>query len=106
MDIFVTELNERLAKGEHPIMVDVREEHEWDMYHLKDVIKISLGNLQTALSELSAYKDKEVIMICRSGGRSGQACNFLRDKGFSNVRNLTGGMLAWKTYIDPSINVV
>lgn len=106
MDIFVTELSERLEKGEHPIMVDVREEHEWDMQHLEGVMKVSLGNLPNALAELAAYKDKEVIMICRSGGRSGQACSILRNQGFSNVRNLTGGMLAWKTYIDPTFNVV
>lgn len=106
MDIFVTELSERLAKGEHPIMIDVREEHEWDMQHIDGIMKISLGNLPSSLDDLAPYKDQEVIMICRSGGRSGNACTILRNNGFTNVRNLTGGMLAWKTYIDPTFNVV
>jgi rhodanese-related sulfurtransferase len=107
MDIFVTELQERLSNGETPIMIDVREESEWAKQTLPGVIKISLGYISDMLEEgkLDEYKDKEVIMICRSGGRSGQATNFLRNNGFVGVRNLSGGMLAWKAYVDPTFNV-
>lgn len=105
MDINVNELNERLLKGDKPVMIDVREPHEWDMQHLDGVIKISLGSLPSSLEDLAQYKDQEVVMICRSGGRSGQATNYLRSAGFANVRNLMGGMLAWKAYIDPAFRV-
>lgn len=104
-DIYVTELQERLDKGETPIMIDVREESEWEKQTLPGVIKISLGYIPDMLEELAQYKDKEVIMICRSGGRSGKATNFLRNNGFAGVRNLDGGMLAWKAYIDPTFDV-
>lgn len=106
MDINVNELHERLSKGEKPIMIDVREPHEWDTQHLEGVIKISLGNIPASVADLAQYKDQEVVMICRSGGRSGQAAAFLRSAGFSNVRNLMGGMLTWKTYIDPNFRVM
>ena len=105
MDITVQELKKRIDAGEAPIMIDVREAHEWAMDHLEGVEKISLGILPLKLSDLDAYKDQEIVMICRSGGRSGQATALMRSRGFEGVRNLTGGMLAWKAYIDPGFNV-
>ncbi len=106
MDISVNEVKKRLDAGEKLIMVDVRQPQEWDMQHLEGVIKISLGNLPDTLDLLEAYKGNEVIMICRSGGRSGQATQFLKQNGFENVRNMTGGMLAWRAEVDASFNVV
>ena len=102
MDIHPNELKERLDAGETLLMIDVREPHEWEMQTLEGVKTISLGEIPGSLGELAAYKDAEIIMICRSGGRSGQACNFLRSSGFTNARNLAGGMMAWKAYIDPT----
>lgn len=106
MDISVVQLKERLDAGETPIMIDVREESEWAMQTLPGVIKISLGYIPDMLDELAQYKDQEVIMICRSGGRSGKATNFLRNNGFTHVRNMDGGMFAWKAFNDPTFNVV
>ncbi|MEO0474273.1 MAG: rhodanese-like domain-containing protein, partial [Bacteroidota bacterium] len=67
--------------------------------------KISLHELPDKVSELADLKSQEVVMICRSGGRSGRACMFLAQQGFSNVRNLEGGMLAWKAVVDPTFDV-
>ena len=105
MDITVQELKERLNKGEELEMIDVREPNEWQMQHLEGVKKISLGTLPNSLSDLENLKEKEIVMICRSGGRSGRATQFLQAQGFANVRNLTGGMLAWKQHVDPSFQV-
>jgi len=105
MDISVQELKQRIDAGDAPIMIDVREPHEWDQQHLPGVEKVSLGTLPVKLNELDAYKDKEVVMICRSGGRSGRATMFLQQQGFKNVRNLSGGMLAWRDNIDDSFDV-
>ena len=57
---------------------------------------IPLGNLQAAVSELDDWRDKEVIVHCKSGGRSNAAKGFLMGQGFRNVRNLIGGMMAWQ----------
>ncbi len=105
MDITVQELKERIDAGNAPTMIDVRNPHEWDQQHLDGVKMISLGDLPGQLAEIEALKNQEVVMICRSGGRSGRACQFLTQQGFENVRNLSGGMLAWKDAIDPSFDV-
>jgi len=107
-DISVQELNERLGKGDTPIMIDVREAHEWEMQHLDGVEKISLGRFgdPDVQMKLRDYGDKEVVFICRSGGRSGRATAFARQLGLTNARNLTGGMLAWKEDVDPTFEVI
>lgn len=105
MDIFVQDLKERMDAGNTPIMIDVRNPHEWETQHLEGVRLISLNDIPTSLEELAPIKDEEIVLICRSGARSGQATQFLRTNGFNNVRNLVGGMMAWKAYIDPTFNV-
>ncbi len=105
MDINVIELKERIDQDNPPIMIDVREPHEWDMQHLPGVEKVSLGTIPAELDNLRQWKDQEVVLICRSGGRSGKATQFLKQQGFEKARNLTGGMLAWKEHVDPEFNV-
>ncbi len=107
-DISVQELNDRIAKGDAPLMIDVREPHEWNTQALDGVEKVSLGRFgdPDVQMQMRGYGDKEVVFICRSGGRSGRAAAFARQLGLTNARNLTGGMLAWKEYIDPTFDVV
>jgi len=105
MDISVEELHERIQKGDVPVMIDVREPDEWAVQHLEGVKKIRLGEIPAQLEALSDLKDKEIVMICRSGNRSGRATEFLKQQGFSHARNLAGGMKAWKQKIDPSFEV-
>ncbi|SFL55173.1 Rhodanese-related sulfurtransferase [Paenibacillus sp. 1_12] len=82
----------RMKKGEALTIVDVREPDEWDAGHVAGAKHIPLGQLQDRLDELDAKQ--ETIMICRSGNRSGLACELLNEKGF-DVVNMTGGLLAW-----------
>ena len=107
-DITVRELKSRIDDGSAPVMIDVREPHEWDAQHLDGVEKISLGMLVApeVQDQIKSYGDQEVVFICRSGGRSGQATQFARrNLGLANARNLIGGMLAWKAEVDPTFNV-
>lgn len=104
-DITSTELKSRIDEGTTPLMVDVREPFEWDRQHLEGVEKISMGDIPAKLPEMESLKDKELVVICRSGGRSGRITAFLRQQGFTKVRNLTGGMLGWKQDIDPTFDV-
>lgn len=103
-DITVTELKERLDKGEDIILIDVREPHEYELSNLNGRL-IPLGTLPSSLDDLEELKNEEIIIHCKSGGRSGQAAAFLRQHGFTNVRNLLGGILDWKSKIDPSLPV-
>ena len=103
-EITVHELKKRLNSGEKLIIIDVREPFEHEMAHIGNKL-IPLGSLALTLQELNQYKNTELIVYCRSGARSATACAFLRTSGFQNVRNLIGGILAWKNEIDPSANV-
>jgi rhodanese-related sulfurtransferase len=103
-DITVTELKDRLDKGENILIIDVREPHEYALSNINGV-HIPLGNLPSAIDSLPEDKNQEIIVHCRSGARSANAAAFLRQQGFTNVRNLLGGILEWKQKIDPSIPV-
>lgn len=94
-DISVQELHERLQNGTAPIIIDVREQYEWDEFHIGGQL-ISLGSIQAALPDLEDHINEEIVVVCRSGARSSAARDFLVRQGFKNVRNLTGGVLAWQ----------
>lgn len=75
-------------------VLDVREQWEYDEGHIPGVVLIPLGEIPGRMSEIP--KDKEVIVTCRTGNRSGQATDFLRQNGFDNVHNMQGGIVAWE----------
>jgi rhodanese-related sulfurtransferase len=95
MDITVQELRERLDKGETLNLIDVRQPNEYAEDNLGGTL-IPLGELQYRLDELDGLQDDEVIVQCRSGNRSATAQQILEENGFTNVRNLVGGMLAYR----------
>ena len=95
MDITVQELKERLDKGEALNLIDVREPHEYEADNIGATL-IPLGDLPHRIDELDGLQDEEVIVHCRSGSRSAMAQTILEQNGFNNVRNVTGGMLAYR----------
>lgn len=78
------------------LVVDVRTDKEYQQGHVMNALHIPLGMLDNRIAELQAYKAGAVIMVCRSGARSGQAAGKLKKQGFADVHNLGGGMLAWE----------
>ena len=98
-NITVEELKQRLDAAEKLNIVDVREPHENAQFNIGGIL-IPLGQIQSMqIDEIEDLKDKEVILYCRSGNRSGQACMFLDAMGFKKTRNLVGGMLSWEEKI-------
>jgi rhodanese-related sulfurtransferase len=98
-NITVEELKRRLDAGEKINIVDVREPHENAEFNIGGILH-PLGEIQMMMvDELEPFKDEELIVYCRSGNRSGQACLILDSLGFRNTKNLVGGMLAWKEKI-------
>src|SRR5688572_17996566 len=95
-NITAEEVKERLDKGEKLNLVDVREPHEHAEFNIGGVL-FPLGKIQAMeVDELEDLKNEEVIVYCRSGNRSGQAAMILDTMGFTNTKNLTGGMLKWQ----------
>ncbi|HWN88586.1 MAG TPA: rhodanese-like domain-containing protein [Chitinophagaceae bacterium] len=95
-NITAEEVKKRLDAGEKLNIVDVREPYENAEFNIGGVL-IPLGKIQSMqIDEIEDLKEKEVILYCRSGNRSGQACMFLDAMGFKNTKNLVGGMLAWQ----------
>ncbi|GGM19359.1 rhodanese-like domain-containing protein [Paraliobacillus quinghaiensis] len=91
-EITAEELANKLAANEDVNIIDVREDFEVEEGKIPQAKHIALGEVEARLSELD--KDKHYYMVCRSGGRSGNACQFLTQKGF-DVTNMVGGMIAW-----------
>jgi rhodanese-related sulfurtransferase len=94
MDITVEELKQRLDAGEEFNFLDVREEYEYEEDNLGALL-IPVGELPDRLYEIQGWKDQEVVVHCRSGARSGRAKAFLETQGFTNVRNVLGGIMAY-----------
>jgi rhodanese-related sulfurtransferase len=94
--ITVDEVKKRMDAGEELHLVDVREPFENAEFNIGGIL-LPLGMIQTMQTdEIDDLKDEEVILYCRSGNRSGQAAMFLEMMGFTNTKNLLGGMVAWQ----------
>ena len=94
-------VNEMLESGEDPILLDVREDWEWEKAHLEGAIHIPLEELSGRVSELDPRS--EVIVYCHHGERSVDGCLVLWEHGFRKVRSLTGGIEAWSELVDPTV---
>lgn len=90
--ILPIELNKRLESQEKVVIIDVREPEEWVSGHIPNAKHIPLGSIQNRLVEIDP--NTETVVVCRSGNRSGQACEFLAEKGYKAV-NMVGGMMQW-----------
>jgi rhodanese-related sulfurtransferase len=96
------EFVDRRQSGEDMTLLDVREDWEVALAPVPtDTVHIPMAEISDRISELDPKK--EIVVICRSGGRSAQVADFLQRQGFGKVFNLSGGILAWSRVIDPRI---
>ena len=100
-DMTVRELKGRMDRGDGPILIDVREPSEARICSIAGARLIPLGELQRRAGELDP--SAEIVVQCKTGGRSARAVAMLREKGFTRARNLKGGILAWIKEIDASL---
>jgi len=99
--ITVRDLKDRLDKGDTIFLLDVREPHEYSMAKIEGSVLIPLGDLPTSLDKLNS--NDEIVALCHRGMRSADAVGFLMQQGFSNVKNLIGGIDAWSIEVDPEV---
>jgi len=100
-DLDVRALHERLARGDAPVLLDVRTEFEWDLGRLPNATWIPMDQLPERIGELDP--SRETVVYCHVGGRSAVVCRFLEQRGFRRVRNLLGGIDAWSRQVDRSV---
>lgn len=79
------------------LLLDVREPGEYSEIHAPNAKLIPLGQISSRLQEIEAYKDKPIIVMCRSGRRSAQAVSILQQAGYTQVSNVKGGILEWES---------
>ena len=96
-----TEVKSKLDRGDDFVLIDVREPHEFQIARIPGSKLIPLGELPKHLSELDP--SAEIVAHCKGGGRSQQAVDLMKQNGFRNVRNMTGGITAWSDKVDPSV---
>ena len=95
------ELKSRLDGGDHPFILDVREPAEWQICRLDGATLIPLRELPQRLDEVP--RDEDVVVHCKMGGRSAKAAQLLRERGYTRVLDLEGGILAWARSVDPQM---
>lgn len=86
----------QLINHKNAVVLDVREDDEYKAGHVLNSMLIPLGKLKERVGELEQYKEQPVVVVCRSGNRSGTACAMLGKQGFTQAYNLAGGVMAWQ----------
>ncbi|MEM8485559.1 MAG: molybdopterin-synthase adenylyltransferase MoeB [Bacteroidota bacterium] len=102
-EITVTRFNQRRVAGTAPVLLDVRQPFELEIATLGADKSIPLDELPGRIDELRAFQHAELVVHCKSGGRSAKAVHLLKDAGFTRVVNLKGGTLAWSDDVDPAV---
>jgi len=100
-DISPEDLQVKIDSGESFELIDVREEYEWDLCHIEGATLIPLSIFADIAGKLP--KDKEIVLYCHHGMRSLTALNTLREKGFTKLKNLNGGIALWADEVDPDM---
>jgi rhodanese-related sulfurtransferase len=86
----------QLINHKNALILDVREQGEYDAGHILNSKLIPLGKLGERIGELEKYRERPLVVVCRSGQRSASACVLLGKKGFAQAYNLSGGVMAWQ----------
>lgn len=88
------EVQDRLARGEKVVLIDIREQNEWNLGHAEPAMYIGRGVLESQI-EAKVPRDAEVVLMCASGNRSALAARVLEEMGYTNVASMAGGFRDW-----------
>ena len=100
-EITPAQVKARMARNEDFTLIDVREPFEWDIAHIDGARLIPLGQIEQRIDELDP--DADIVLHCKMGGRSAKAQDILYASGFTNVKNMVGGITRWADEVDPSL---
>jgi len=100
-EITPQDLKTRLAGSDRLLLLDVRQEWETKLCRLDNAVHIPIEEIELRVDELNA--DEEIVVYCHQGVRSAAVADYLRQRGFKNVRNLQGGLDYWARTVDPAM---
>ena len=103
MEIDCPTLKSKLDAGADLLLVDCREQDEYDLVHLKQATLIPMSQIQGRLAELEPHRQRHIVVHCHHGGRSLRVTAWLQQQGFANVQSLAGGIDQWAADIDRSL---
>jgi rhodanese-related sulfurtransferase len=102
-EIDVADVKQLRERGEKFLLLDVRNPDEYATAKIDGATLIPMGELQNRLAELEPHKNERIVVHCHHGGRSQRVTMFLRQQGFEDAQNMTGGIDAWSLQIDPKV---
>jgi rhodanese-related sulfurtransferase len=103
LEIDVRSVHEMRARGEDFVLLDVREQDEYDLVHIQGARLVPMSQIQARLEELIPLRERPIVVHCHHGGRSERVTHWLRANGFQDVRNMAGGIDAWAAEVDPTL---
>ncbi len=102
-EVSAAEVKAARERGDEFLLLDVRTPEEFETARIEDTTLIPLGELESRVEELAAWRGRRVVIHCHHGGRSAKACQILNSHGFGDVANLAGGIEAWSLTVDPDV---
>jgi rhodanese-related sulfurtransferase len=103
LEIDVRSVRELQQQGEDFVLLDIREQDEYDLVRIAGARFLPMSQIQARLDELMPLRDQRIVVHCHHGGRSERVTHWLRRQGFSRVQNMAGGIDAWAVEIEPSL---
>lgn len=103
IEISCLDVSAKLQKGDQFLLLDCREQDEYDHVKIEQATLIPMSQLAERVSELEAYQNQEIVVHCHHGGRSLRVARWLLGQGFQNVKNMTGGIDEWSVSVDPEL---
>ncbi|MFL2870092.1 MAG: rhodanese-like domain-containing protein [Pirellulaceae bacterium] len=85
------------------LLLDCREQEEWDLVHIDGALLIPMSEIQQRVEELTMHKDGHIVVQCHHGGRSLQVAHWLKNQGFDQAQSMRGGIDVWSQAIDSSL---
>jgi rhodanese-related sulfurtransferase len=96
-------VQEKLARGGEFVLVDCREQDEYELVHIDGALLIPMSQLADRASQLATYRDCDLAVYCHHGGRSLRVARWLREQGFAHARSMDGGIDQWAIEINPAL---
>jgi rhodanese-related sulfurtransferase len=103
IEISVRETKELIDSGASMILLDCREQNEYDQCRIEGSVLVPMHEIPDRIAELEDYRRQRIVVHCHLGGRSLRVTHWLREQGFETAQNMTGGIEAWSTEVDPQV---